>query len=248
MRNKLLLFIILSCIFQVSFCQNKTFVGISSSFNIDLNEISDETNCVSTTPLNNVSIGLNLSHEINNCFIMETGLIYKTYKNGFEFNAPVKVFSFSTCFAAMNTWQIPLRIKLKTNIGRNVSFNVSLGYNYCYSNSTGASEGYFYSYSQTDTITINFSSKLDKPISFSLLESSLGLEFNIIKGTRILISGSYYTSFKKINSMDINYKNNNTQIKHAKAQLNGDYWCVGVSFYYPLVLFNKHEKTKLLSK
>ncbi len=248
MKSKLLFFIVMSCFTLSGLCQNKTFIGLSSYFNGYLTKIADETNRFSTTSLKNISIGINFNYEIKNNIIVETGLILKNYKNGFQYNAPQKEGSFITSSSAIKAFQIPFRIKLKTTIGRNVSLITSLGYHFCYTNTTGSSEGYFISISETDTTTINYSSNYNNLKKFSLLESTIGLEFNLIKGCRLLFSGSYYSGFDKVLNLNVSYKKNNQTTQSTKVQSNGEYWSVGASFYYPIRLFKKFEKTRLLSK
>lgn len=245
MKYKLIFSVFLIWVCFSGFSQNKTFIGLSTYINGDLNEISDATNCFNSTSLKNVSIGLNVCHEINTNLILETGIILKKFKIGFQFDAPKIEGSFLTSSNAINAFQIPFRIKLKSKIGRSVSLITSLGYHFCYSNTTGRSKGYYNYVSITDTITINYSSNYNKPQSFSLLESTIGLEFNLIKGCRLLFSGSYYSGFSKIVNMDINYKYNSLPLTFANASSTGNYWSVGVSFYYPIRLFRKPEKTSL---
>ncbi|MEI6577586.1 MAG: outer membrane beta-barrel protein [Bacteroidota bacterium] len=239
MKTKLILLCIaISCISLNVFGQKKTYFGVEGALNWDVWDATSEGSAFQTTPAISGNWGFTVGQELNNYLRIETGIIRKYYQESYTFNAnPIEVTSLST---SLNSWNIPLRLKMNTNIYKQkIYLTTTIGYQYCINSDYGfydptpGEEGHFGGGS-FDSISWNEVENTNLRHTFSLIEAGIGLEFIVLKKAHVDLSFSYLAGLNKIAESTINYQVNNEPYKNAKMINNGNFYSFGIGISYPI--------------
>lgn len=240
MKNLLLtISIILFLLTKNVFGQNKTYVGAEIGIINDIYEIADNGNALKKVPLVNGIWGFNLRQDVNSYLFLETGLVRKYYSEGVGF----KNFSSSTSTNAINAWMIPLKLGTKINLYKEKFYLTPvIGYSYCINSSYGA-YGYGGGYIQksSDSVSFTYTNTKDLARHFSLLQTGIGFEFKLFKSALLSISTNYFTGFKKVVELDVNYSFNNSPYVNGKIFSKGEFWSLGIGLRYPIINWGKNK-------
>jgi len=235
MKRNIFAIIILIVLTQSGFSQNKTFIGGEFAMTGDIYDIIDPCNLITTTPLITGSWGFTAGQEINNNFLIETGLIRKYYDEGFGYNIESLILGSSS--NAFITWQIPLRLKSRINlinerlfltstIGYHFSINTEYGY--------GGGSGGASLVDGNDTIRVSYTINDSITKTFSLIETGLGFEYAAFDGFIISLTSSYYTGLRKAYQLDMTTENYNCSSDNAYGISKGGYWNIAFGIKYAL--------------
>jgi hypothetical protein len=230
--KKLLIIAIATLLSLSVFGQKNTYIGFETTITNDVYDFTDEGDNIKPTLLINILWGINIRQDINNIFSLESGLIRKYYKEGLELNTNASPFLPGILSNAINVWQIPLRIKSRFNIYSNkYFFTTNTGFHYCINSDYGSyGSGHF----GDSTSYVNYASNTSLAKSFFLLETGGGFEFIILQKVLLSLSCNYFTGFRKIVQLDIEYTVNNEPLSYAYAHSKGDYWSVGIGLRYKI--------------
>lgn len=243
MRNNIIAIIILIGLSTSAFSQKRTFIGAEYSFTKDIYNPASQNNTVSNYSFNEhffstFSIGLSVSQEINKYFLIETGIINKHYEEGFQYNNGY--FFFAQNITAYSTFQIPLRLKSRFNLYKHKLFlTSSIGYNLCINK--GYNNGYSHSLSQhihnndTTSVYANYNNSFTK--TFSLIEASIGLEYEITYNILLSISSSYFAGFETVNQIEILEERPNSDPTNSYVNGNGSYFGLTIGVKYAISNF-----------
>jgi len=200
----------------------------------DIYKIQDENNLLIHSPILSGSDGLIIRQEMNKNISIETGLFFKLYYKGFGISGfPESRFSNS----ATQSFQIPFRLNSKVILG-NGKFSIGprIGYVFCINNSfnNGAASG---STRFMDGLTLygyHEISNYSLTKTFSLLETSIGLEFIVFKQAILTVSPTYFMGFTKLIELDINYQRFGSPPHIASAHNKGQNLSLGIGLRFPI--------------
>lgn len=209
--------------------QRKTYVGIEFGVAGDIYRIEDTGDYLKTIPLVNALGGINLRQELNQRLFIEAGVILKYYWEGFGF----KPIDYRGSSSSDNSWLIPVRLGLNVYkerirfvpvLGYSLGINPPFGYGIGYGTQTSGSTEINYSYTENPNV-----SRI-----FSLVQTGIGIEFEVFKVLTCSVSGNYYFGFNNITQLDISYSVNGASPMTGTATSRGDYWNFGVGVKYPV--------------
>ena len=235
MKKNIFAIIILFTFAQAGFSQNKTFFGGEFAITGDIYDIIDPCNLITTTPLITGSWGLTVGLEINNNFLIETGLIRKYYDEGFGYN--MKSLILGTYSNAFIIWQIPFRLKSRINlINKRLFLTATIGYHFSinteYGYGGGSGGGVFIDGNDTIRVSYTINDSITK--TFSLIETGLGFEFLAFDGFIISLTSSYYTGIRKVYQLDMTTENCNCSSDNVYGISKGAYWNIALGVKYAL--------------
>ena len=215
------------------FGQRSTFLGASGNLTYDTYEYTDPGNLITSIPMPNGSWGILAQQEINSHFLFETGFIRKYYSEGYGVNISSPFIGMSS--NSFETYQIPFRIKSRLNLfqdkvylstitGFNLSVNSEYGYGLGHGGSTSHHDGNIY--------VIEYTEDVNQSRTFPLFETGVSLDLAILKNIYVSAQVSYFSGMKKVSQIDYEYTVNNSDIQHAYAHSNGNYWGIGLGIFY----------------
>ena len=235
MKRNIFAIIILIVLAQSGFSQNKTFIGGEFAMTGDIYDIIDPCNLITITPLITGSWGVTAGQEINNNFLIETGLIRKYYDEGFGYNIESLILGSSS--NAFITWQIPPRLKSRINlINERLFLTATIGYHFsintAYGYGGGSGGGCFIDGNDTIKVSYTINDSITK--TFSLIETGLGFEYVVFDGFIINLTSSYYTGLRKVYQLDMTTENYNCSSDNAYGISKGGYWNIAFGVKYAL--------------
>jgi len=216
---------------QDAFAQSKTLsFGLEVSLVNDRYEILDEGGHLTQVPLKSISGGVIASKDFGDKLFAETGILFKTYWEGFGYNNGL-VYPSSDAF---NSVLVPLRVGYKIKFIKGLSLaptlGGALGINTDAIKATGKANGTI----QTSGSTLSYSYIENENVSrmFFLVQPRIKIELTLLK--RLVVSGDFYQSFgfAAVNRLDITYSTDNSPDVSAKAISKGQFWGAGLGVAY----------------
>lgn len=224
-----------------SYSQNKLLAGAESSLNYDVVNLYDPDNNLELPHLFSSSFGVSLKKEFNSFIALETGIRYRSHKQGYTYESEAIEMKIST--VGFKSLQVPLRLITKTNLfHEKVFLNTIIGYDFCINiDFNDTASGQFQSaISDGNTYLTYFSSSAGIRKSFSIIESGLGIEIcNIYKDAVLNISTTYSKGLNKVSKLNINYVINDEPIHLAESYSTGESWCINLGLKYPIKCSSK---------
>ncbi|MGK7396079.1 MAG: hypothetical protein ACNS62_15995 [Candidatus Cyclobacteriaceae bacterium M3_2C_046] len=207
--NKLIgVTILLSTLVNVSYSQNVKYAGVEGSVSHDYYIIHDPCKEIEEAALLlSGSFGFFIAQSLNEDFLLETGIIFKYYTEGFQETQPSfanrKLIASGDGFPAV---QIPIRLRTHLNLIKNRLFlSTVLGYH----------------------LSINTDYKYNPEFYngkyFSLIEAGAGFEYFISENVVVSLIPSYFMGFSRIYEYEINTSKGNCTTDEAISISNGSY-------------------------
>jgi len=232
----------LSFLLTTVFAQKNIYIGIEAAVTHDIYEIIDNDGMLlKKGPIITGYFGFNARKDFGSNAFVETGLLRKYYNEGVGF----KVFSSYSSGTAISCWLVPVRLGAKINIIKTKLHLIPvIGYTFCINSDYGYGNGGIggFSLNSTDTIYHSTHSNFSLRRNYSLLQTGLGLEFNIFRTVLISVTANYYTGFTNVIEQDINYTHNSSPSYTAVGLSKGEMVGLGVAFKYPINYFFRHSK------
>lgn len=219
-----------------SFSQMKTYLGVEVAATHDVYDLVDHGDGLKNIPRISGLWGFTFRQDLNPFLFLEAGFLRKYYNEGIG----LKVSSGYSETNAINAWYIPLRLGYRINVCKEKIVAVPLiGYSICINSDYGYGDGGGASMEQGlgYTASYNYISYYNLTKTFPLLQTGMGIEFQLLKTALLTVSANYYTGFKKVIALDINYTVNNSPQKTAHAFSKGENFSIGVDLKYPISKF-----------
>ena len=197
---------------SISFGQHMTYIGAEGAITSDKYEIIDPCETITSTAIITGSWGISIGQQIHRNLVLESGVIWKYYDEGYEYTKDSPFGSLGSIGTGFQSIQVPLRLIARINLNNNKLFlNTIVGYhigiNRDYGNDTDGplpipipGFGRGYNVFGTDTIktpTTENQENLRK--TFGLIEAGLGLEYIISHNFMVSISASYFAGLDMVN-------------------------------------------------
>jgi len=238
---KLLTFRLLCLFFLVPFVtsgQTNTSIGLEAAVTNDLFTYYGDNQIVSSPTTPSGYIGFTISEGITDNLSVETGVILKGYKTGYQLDIESVTGKFVKSSNGLQAVQFPIRLLMEHPLNQsNASIFTILGYHYCLSLGEygGGSSGMRISSSNDSLRTSSLrSSGFEK--SHSLLQAGLGFNYEFRNEAQVYISCSYYTGFKAIINQEIQYQINNQPANYITGISQGDFWGISIGYKHPFKL------------
>lgn len=217
--------------------QNKTYLGLEIGPKFEVYQYTDNGDGLSTKPFFHSPIyGLTIGQELSKTFIVETGFFINDYGESFRVEGDIG-YRISNAILA---YQIPLRLKARLNLIKDrLSLVSTIGYTLAINSDFGSSGGGS-SFSSTSGAFSNDSTRIEDVSNYSLqrhyglLETGLGLEYQLPNSLTLSLSANYMTGFKKVVDMDVDYWINDGPQQSANVFSNGDYFSIVFGIKYPI--------------
>jgi len=232
------------------FGQNKTYLGIEVGPKLETYHHIDNGDGLFTpaffySPI----VGLTIGQEINNNFLVETGIYFNDYGESYRLKGELGYSSSDAVFML----NIPLRLRgnfhpfKNLEILKSISISPSLGIQwgmipFFFEDDTGS--GFGSSSSGSFTFTTEESSYYNIQQHFLLFEGGITLEKNYENGAKLFGGFNYVAGWKKIIHIDVTYTINNLSPQTAEVYSNGGYSTIIIGFKYPI---NKLWQKKVLN-
>ena len=234
---------------SISFGQHMTYIGAEGAITSDKYEIIDPCQSITSTAIITASWGISIGQQIHRNLVLESGVIWKYYDEGFEYTRETSFGSLGSITTGFQSIQIPLRLIARINLNNNKLFlNTVVGYhlgiNRDYGYDTNGplpipipSFGRGYNVFGTDTIkTPTTENSISLRKTFGLIEAGLGLEYLINTSFIVSISESYFAGLDMVNqeTMSTGITNGTTTCTSDSAVgfSKGSYSNLRLSFKY----------------
>ncbi|HUR30644.1 MAG TPA: outer membrane beta-barrel protein [Saprospiraceae bacterium] len=223
------------CIFLIYTldAQKNIYVGVETGVTNDRFEFFDDGDFMVNVALNNLRLGAVLGYSFNDFLSIESGFVMKEYSEGFGFEFPMH--HGSTTSTSIRTWQIPLRIKPRVKLfSDNLFFTPVIGFHYCI-NRDHLFRNEHESLNSNSFFNYHYNADYTQFRTFPLMETGLGFEMNILDKLRFNFTISYFTGFKQVIEMDINYTVDDGPDIIARGHSKGEYLNVSLGVHYPII-------------
>ena len=211
--------------------QGNFYLGFETALTNDLYKIEDDGDNLVPAKLYSGTWGFNLRKDLNAPIFLEAGFIYKYYWHGLDFKNIPPLGS----GGGDNSWLIPLRLGVYTNVYKKKIYFVPLiGYTFGINPpfGFGRTSG---NYMDSNTI-IEYQYFENPNVSrfFSLLQTGIGFEALFYNKLLCSLSANYYSGFNTTSQLDITYTINNATPVEATAISKGQFWNVNFGLKYAL--------------
>lgn len=233
---KKVIFISVLCIFSIhGFSQNNFYIGFDAARSYDKYDVFDTGNGAYLPELKSSSWSGILGYTISNNIKIESGLIWKLYREG----SGIKTSNDLTYSLALGyyTWQVPIRINASIPIYKDkISIITRAGYHLCKNTDpqrTSLEMGSAtYESSPENNYSYTIASNVTNDKYFNLLETGIGLEFKLSEKMQLITMASYYAGFKPLITKDLKYTIGNNSEQNASIVSKGNYlnYSLGLRF------------------
>ena len=229
-KYSLLVFLIVLNISKL-YSQKETYIGIGGLFaSCDLYTFSDDGSLIKDVDYGYYRIDgpeLFIGRQISKQMFIELAYKKKIYYIGFENNSEFgRLASYSN---ALNTYQIPVRLKYRQKIMRDITLNPYIGFIF------GINESYSVKREATGgdkNLTVNSKYLTNYRKTFVLAHMGFDLEFSLNNKHSILLNFGYAKGFNDLVIQRIDYSIEGEPWVLAKIVGMGDYMSCGVSYKY----------------
>lgn len=241
--NKLRVSIALLCcaVSVGTFGQSTTYLGVETAATHDLFTFIDEGNKLSSDLLVSGYYGITVSQSIGKSFILESGMIIKHYLEGYDYeiNPQFDMIGIDKSGTSSNSFislQVPVRIKAEFPlIHSRFSFFSSIGYLFNIRlGIEGGGSGGGSLINESFSITTSHVSRSGLAKTFSLIETGIGISYNFSNHSKLYLTASYFSGFKNIIELDVEYTISDNPTYTAQGVSTGDYWSMGIGYSYPI--------------
>lgn len=233
MTKTILAILVFTLIGTTALAQRNTYIGVEGAATHDVYDIVDDGPLLQKAPLLSGYFGLSVRQDLSPTVFLETGLLRKYYNEGIDFK-PVPGYAETN---AINAWLIPLRLGTRINIRRQKVFLVPVvGYAFGINSEYGYGDGGLGGFEATaskDTIHYSMYSNLNVRRTFPLLQTGMGVEFELLRTVLVSVAANYYTGSKNLIEQDIEYTYRSSTYT-ATGLSKGDMMGFGVAFKYPV--------------
>lgn len=247
---------------SISFGQHMTYIGVEGAVTSDKYEVYDPCETITSTKIITGSWGFNVGQQIHRNLIIESGLIWKYYDEGYEtLHYEYPLGPSAGIASSFYAFQIPIRLISRINLKNNKLFlNTTIGYHFGINRDyerDGYGNTYVYSpddfpFQVPDKIIGSDTIKNVSPVednylrkNFGLIEAGLGLEY-VFGGSFIIgLSASYFVGLDNvvINYMSTGISNENKSCisDSALGVSKGSYSNLRLTFKYDIGKFWRKE-------
>ena len=222
----------------VSFGQNLTYLAIEIGPKFEVNQSTDNGNGLYTKPFFfSPTYGLTIGQEINNTFTLETGFFVNNYGESYRIEGEDFGYSASNALVA---YQIPLRLKARTNLLKDkLSLVTTVGYTFAIngdygSSGSGSSFSSSISSSNNDSTRTEYISTYSLKKSYGLIEAGLALDYKFKNSLRLYLAANYLTGLSRVIETDVKYWINDGPEQTGTVFSNGDYYSIILGIKYPI--------------
>ena len=241
MKSFLSAVLMIAFIVSPGFGQVGIYLGLEGGDKFDLLKVNDEKGYIKTDMDHgsNLQYGFNVMFDIQNKFLLETGIYKNTFSESFYFEFPkAKIMEPSLYNSAFVSWNIPLRMKKRFNIlkeklfvtpfiGCSVSTNLYKGLlnnledTLTSGTFTNATDSVFYSMK---------SYKLNK--FHLLIESGFSIDFLLFQKIYLQLITGYNIGLKNYYRIDVLYEMNDIPATSGTVYSKGNsiYFLMGLKF------------------
>ncbi|MDB4107460.1 hypothetical protein N9595_03235 [Bacteroidia bacterium] len=223
----------------VSFGQNSTYLGIELGPKFEVYQSTDNGNGLYTKPFFFSPIfGLTIGKEINETFLLETGLQINEYGKSYRIKG--EGFGGYGVSNALDAYQIPLRLKTRLNLLKDkLSLVTSVGYTFAINGdygSTGSGSSFSSGSSSAgiDSTRSKHTSTYSLKKSYGLIETGLALEYKFKNSIRLSLAANYMTGLSRVVEADVKYWINDGPEQTGTVFSNGDYYSIFIGLKYPI--------------
>ena len=181
--------------------------------------------------------GLTIGQEINNTFTLETGFFVNNYGESYRIEGEDFGYSASNALVA---YQIPLRLKARTNLLKDkLSLVTTVGYTFAINGDYG-SRGFGSSFSSSisssnnDSTRTEYISTYSLKKSYGLIEAGLALDYKFKNSLRLYLAANYLTGLSRVIETDVKYWINDGPEQTGSVFSNGDYYSIILGIKYPI--------------
>lgn len=240
-RKHILTFLLLGTSYW-SYSQRSTFIGTEVAITHDRHMLVDPCDILGKHPTVTGYFGFTLGQQINKTFLMETGLIRKTYDFGFGFK-PYELLIAAPSGNGFNAWQIPLRLRSRVQIyDSRLFFSTTIGLNWNVFYGFGGGGARSSLGAGIDRVSYEYrKNQLEE--TFYLAEISSGIDYEFKSQFAIYANLCYAVGFREIHSTDIITENASCRSDQASTSSKGNYWGLVLGVKYDLShLWSKEEE------
>lgn len=230
MKEALLSLPVLLIITMTVHSQKIMYIGIEGGITHDVYDQVDDGASVKKGVLITACYGVTVARDISEKAFTEISISRKHYDEGIGFtNSPG--FTSTNAFDALS---VGVRLGARINLSKEKIHLVPvIGYCRVYPGlGYGDADLSGFTITSTDTITYNVHSKMDLGGPFPLIQTGIGVQFNIRRTLLLSFSANYFTGFLNVIEQDIEYTHNGSAYT-AKGLSKGEYFALSFGVKYP---------------